>query len=99
MSSPTPQRPLDLATNIASTSPDELAFQHSILTQCSLPVARPADGTLTWKRRQGRARLLIEAGKVLDPRSGDFVQLALPYGPKARLLLMHFNSEAVRRQS
>ena len=26
-------------------------------------------------------------------------QLPLPYGPKARLLLMHLNSEAVRRQS
>jgi len=35
----------------------------------------------------------------INPKTGDFEQLGLPYGPKARLLLMHLNSEAVRRQS
>jgi hypothetical protein len=93
------QRLIGLATDIARSAPDELTFQHSILTQCSLPIARPEDEMLVWERQQGRARLLIEAGKVLDPKTGHFEQLALPYGPKARLILMHLNSEAVRRQS
>jgi hypothetical protein len=35
----------------------------------------------------------------MDPQTQQFTQLPLPYGPKARLLLMHLNSEAVRRQS
>ena len=35
----------------------------------------------------------------MDPQTQLFTQLPLPYGPKARLLLMHLNSEAVRRQS
>ncbi|MFL5280735.1 MAG: replication protein RepA [Rhodopila sp.] len=99
MASPIQQRLLDFATDIVSTTAEDLAFQHSILTQCSLPIARPSDGTLVWERQQGRARLMIEAGKVLDPRTGHFTQLSLPYGPKARLLLMHLNSEAVRRQT
>jgi hypothetical protein len=54
---------------------------------------------MVWERRQGRATLLVEAGRVINPKSGHFEQLGLPYGPKARLLLMHLNSEAVRRQS
>ena len=43
--------------------------------------------------------LLIEAGKVINRGRGNLSSCSLPYGPKARLLLMHLNSEAVRRQS
>ena len=48
---------------------------------------------------QGRATLLVVAGEAIDPKTGCFMQLGLPYGSKARLLLMHLNGEAVRRQS
>lgn len=99
MGSAIQQRLLDLGTDIATTPAEELAFQHSILAQTSLPAARPPDEVLLWERRQGRATLLVEAGKAINPRTGHFEQLGLPYGPKARLLLMHLNSEAVRRQS
>src|SRR5215211_2354610 len=99
MASPIQQRLLDLGTDIATVAPEDLAFQHTILCQTSLPAARPANGCLMWERRQGRATLLVEAGKAINPKSGHFEQLGLPYGPKARLLLMHLNSEAVRRQS
>jgi Plasmid encoded RepA protein len=93
------QRLLDLSTDIATNSPDDLTFHHTVTCQCALPSARPDPSLLTWERRQGRATLLVEAGKVIDPKSGQFIQMPLPYGPKARLLLMHLNSEAVRRQS
>jgi len=99
MATPVQQRLLNLATDIASSPPDDLAFQHSVLTQTSLPTSKPPEGVLVWERQQGRARLRVEAGSVLDPRTGEYVQPGLPYGPKARLLLMHLNSEAVRRQS
>lgn len=99
MASVIQQRLLSLATEIATTSPDDLTFQHSILCQTALPAARPPDDMLAWEKRQGRATLLVEAGRALNPHTGHFEQLGLPYGPKARLLLMHLNSEAVRRQS
>jgi hypothetical protein len=89
------QRLLDLSTDIATTPAEELAFQHSILAQTSLPAARPSTDLLIWERRQGRATLLVEAGKAINPRTGHFEQLGLPYGPKARLLLLHLNSEPV----
>jgi len=93
------QRLLDFGTDIATNPASDIAFQHSIMCQTSLPAVRPPDNVLVWERRQGRATLLIEAGKVMNPRTREFEQLRLPYGPKARLLLMHLNSEAVRRQS
>ena len=93
------QRLLDLASDIATSPPEDLAFTHSVLAQTSLPTAKPPDGMLRWERRQGRATLLVVAGEALDPKTQKFTQLPLPYGPKARLLLMHLNSEAVRRQS
>lgn len=99
MTSPIKQRLLEFATEIASSSPEDLTFQHSIMAQCALPAARPPNGTLSWESRQGRATLLVEAGKALNPNTGHFEQLGLPYGSKSRLLLMHLNSEAVRRQS
>jgi hypothetical protein len=93
------QRLFDLAADIATSPPEDLAFTHSVLAQTSLPTARPPEGMLRWERRQGRATLLVVAGEAMDPQTQQFTQLPLPYGPKARLLLMHLNSEAVRRQS
>lgn len=99
MATPVQQRLLDLGTEIATSPPEDLAFQHSVLTQTSLPTAKPPEGVIVWERQQGRAKLRVEAGSVLDPKTNEYVTLGLPYGPKARLLLMHLNSEAVRRQS
>ena len=99
MASNIQQRLLDFAVEIAGSAPDDLAFTHSVLAQTSLPTTRPPEGAQVWERAQGRARLRVEAGSVLDPQTGQYVQPGLPFGPKARLLLMHLNSEAIRRQS
>ena len=97
--SPIQRRLIEAAAEIRSDEPDDIAYQHSILCQTALPAAKPPEGALTWERRQGRATLMVQAGQALDPKTGTFTQLALPYGPKAWLLLMHLNGEAVRRQS
>jgi len=97
--SPLQRRLIEAAADIREGEPDDIAYQHTILCQTSLPATKPPEGMLRWEKRQGRATLLVQAGEVLDPKTGNFTQLALPYGPKARLLLMHLNSEAVRSQS
>lgn len=97
--SPIRKRLIDTATEIRQADPDEITFMHTVMTQCALPAAKPRADMLTWERRQGRTALLIEAGKVSHPTTDEWQQLSLPYGPKARLLLMHFNSEALRHGS
>src|SRR3954469_9445645 len=93
------RRLLEAAEDILVSEPDELTFQHSCMTQCSLPASRPAPEVFVWDKRQGRARLRVEAGSVIDPTTGLYTRPGLPYGPKARLLLMHLNSEAIRSAS
>lgn len=78
---------------------DEIAYQHSILCQTGLPYRDPGSDVREWQRGQGNASLLIEAGKAYDPDHGEWVKLGLPWGPKARLVLLHLNSEAIRTQS
>jgi len=67
--------------------------------QCGIPYKNPGDGVLEWDRKQGNASLRIEAGSAIDPRTGDFVRLGLPYGEKPRLVLIHLATEAVRTGS
>ena len=77
----------------------DVTFQHSILCQTCLPYRDPGDDVRRWERQQGTAALLINAGEVRNPESGKWVALGLPWGPKARLVLIHLNSEAIRAQS
>ena len=80
-------------------APEEIAYQHTILCQTSLPYRDPGDDVRRWQRRQGGAVLEVEAGRALHPEMGEFVDVRLPFGPKARLVLMHLNSTAIRTQS
>lgn len=82
-----------------SDAPQEITYQHSLLCQTALPYRAPPPGAAEWTRRQGNASLLVEAGKVLDEETGEWSRIGLPWGPKARLVLMHLNSEAVKTRS
>jgi hypothetical protein len=93
------QQLLDASVAIRSNPPERIDFLHSIQCQCGIPYKNPGDGVLEWDRRQGNASLRIEAGSAIDPRTGDFVRLGLPYGEKPRLVLIHLATEAVRTGS
>lgn len=91
-------RLIETAGLLGSDDPD-VTFQHSILCQTSLPYRDPGPTVRRWERQQGTAALLINAGEARNKETGEWVQLGLPWGPKARLVLMHLNTEAVRAQS
>jgi hypothetical protein len=93
------QRLFDTSVAIRSDPPDRIDFLHSVQCQCGIPYKNPGEGVLEWDRKQGHASLRIEAGSAIDPRTGDFVRLGLPYGEKPRLVLIHLATEAVRTGS
>jgi hypothetical protein len=93
------KRLLDASVSIRQAPPERIDFLHSIQCQCGIPYKNPGDGVLEWDRKQGNASLRIEAGSAIDPRTGDFVRLGLPYGEKPRLVLIHLATEAVRTGS
>jgi hypothetical protein len=90
------QRLLDASASIRQTPPGRIDFLHSVQCQCGIPYKNPGEGVREWDRRQGNASLRIEAGSAIDPRTGQFVRLGLPYGEKPRLVLIHLATEAVR---
>ena len=72
---------------------------HSVLALCGLPYRRPADTQRDYMREYGKNTLVITSGFLKDPLTGKMEQQGLPYGPKARLLLLHICTMAMRQQS
>jgi hypothetical protein len=93
------RRLIRAGTSIRQDVPDELTYTHTVLAQTCLPARKPDDDTRQWERQQGRAMLMVEAGSAYHPQEKCYVPLGLPYGPKARLILMHLNGEALRQGS
>jgi hypothetical protein len=78
-------------------SPADIRHIHSVLAVCGLPYSNMGAET-RYERRQGNMSLVVKAGELLTT-SGQWQQQPLPHGPKARLILMHLCSEAVRQNS
>jgi hypothetical protein len=93
------QRLLDTATAIRGAAPERIDFLHAVQCQCGIPYRNPGDSVHEWDRKQGIASLRLEAGSAMDPQTGEFVKLGLPYGEKPRLVLIHLATEAVRTGS
>lgn len=78
---------------------DDLRHIHSVLAMCGLPYTRQPLEIREYERRQGRMSLVVEAGKLRNPETGERMAQPLPFGPKSRLLLMHLCSEAIRQKA
>ena len=73
-------------------------YNHAVLCSVGLPYRNQGPECRTFTRTSGTTSLRLEAGAVPTP-AGDFEEVGLPYGPRARLLLLHLCSEAVKNQS
>ncbi|MBL7816568.1 MAG: replication initiator protein A [Saprospiraceae bacterium] len=78
---------------------EDAIFQHSALCQTFLPYRNPGDETVIWQQKQGNVSLAVQANHAANPNTGDYEFVGLPYGTKARLILAHINSEAIKSQS
>jgi len=87
---------IEASAAIRAMPPERIDFLHAAQCQIGLPYKNPGNDVHEWDRKQGNASLRIEAGSALDPATGDFVKLGLPYGEKPRLVLIHLATEAVR---
>lgn len=100
---PTPiqQRLIDGAA-LCIENPDEpqsLLFQHTVLCQTCLPFRDPGDEARTWERLNGNIYLKVLAGEAMHPELGRLVPVGLPFGPKARMILMHINQQALKQKT
>lgn len=80
------------------TTIDDLRHVHSVLAICGLPYRRLALDVREFERKQGNMALDVSAGSLRDDQ-GNNVPQPLPFGPKARLVLMHLCSQSVQTRS
>jgi hypothetical protein len=79
--------------------PRDILYQHTVLCQTCLPFRDPGDEIRTWERLNGLVHLEVNAGKAMHPEQGRLVPLGLPFGPKARMILMHINQQALQQKT
>ncbi|NKX68280.1 hypothetical protein HEP89_29525 (plasmid) [Labrenzia sp. 5N] len=79
-------------------STDNLRYMPTPLAICGLPYKALPDGETEFERKQGRMAVTVTAGKLRSP-DGQRVQQPIPYGPKARLIMAHLSTEALRNNS
>ena len=86
-----------LATDSAKPKPTDDQLDVSFLLNgfciAGLPLRRPRDNTLVWKRQDERFALTVQSPEIALPGGSSFVA-GLPFGPKARLLAMWLATEA-----
>lgn len=80
------------------TSSDYLRFLPTPLAICSLPYRALPDDVTRYERRQGRMTLVVNSGELLAP-NGEWTPQPVPWGPKARLIMTHLSTEALRNKS
>ncbi len=77
----------------------QLFHCHSMFCQTGLPYRKPSDDLREFERVNGNLRLKIYAGEAADPKTGEFVKVGLPWGPKVRLVQIYLDSVAITTQS
>lgn len=81
-----------------NADPNDLRHIHSVLAICGLPYKPLPITVRSYERKQGSMALDVIAGSLRDDTGTPILQ-PLPYGPKARLILMHLCSQAVYTRS
>lgn len=94
---PADQRRLQWAREILSLEQDTVNYLHSGFCQAALPHREPKNPNEPWIRRNGTYQLVIRPGIL--PLRDRIVPVAVPYGTKARLIMIYFQTEAVRTRS
>ena len=105
-------RRVEVAHDVMSglPTPDDLAFLHSGLCQTCLPHSRPHSNQAVWTRSSGRFSLIVKPGMIDDrplaarsrqptPAEQERMHVGVPYGSRARLILLFLQSEGVKSRT
>jgi len=76
----------------------EISFNHQVLSQLALPYRNPGTLLPYFERSSGKAYVRVRGGDVPDG-SGGVRNAGIPYGTKARLILLLLSSLAIKEQS
>jgi hypothetical protein len=91
------RRPLvDIAAEVLSDDNQKIGFSYTGFCLTSLPHKRLADN-LTWEKKGHRVTLWVEPGRM--KARDKVVTYGVPYGARARMILLYLQTQAVRTGS
>jgi hypothetical protein len=95
---PAKQRLLvDIAAEVMADERQNIGISYTGFCLTSLPHKRLSDD-LAWQRYGHRVTLLVEPGR-LKTAKGDMKLYGVPYGARARMILLYLQTQAVRTGS
>lgn len=97
MVQPEQKKLVDIAAEVMGDDVGRIGITYTGFCLTSLPHKKLAD-TESWEKRGHKVTLLIEPGKMRVGR-GPAQMFGVPYGARARMLLLYLQTEAVRTGS
>ncbi|MFC4169653.1 replication protein RepA [Teichococcus aestuarii] len=91
------RRVVDAAADYLGDEDGGIGFIYSGWAQAALPHKRLADDQ-PWQVRTDKVSLLVEPGRKTRP-DGSLEWIGVPYGSRARLIMLYLQSEAIRTGS
>jgi hypothetical protein len=91
------RRVVEAAAGYLASEDPEVGFIYSGFAQAALPHKRLPDDA-PWQVTTERLALIVQPGLRAMP-NGDPVSIGVPYGSRARLILIYLQSEAIRTNS
>lgn len=88
------RRVVDAAADYLGDEDGGIGFIYSGWAQAALPHKRLADDQ-PWQVRTDKVSLLVEPGRKTRP-DGSLEWIGVPYGSRARLIMLYLQSEAIR---
>jgi hypothetical protein len=96
---PKEQHLVDVAAHVLENESDAIGITYSGFCVSSLPHKRLPGGD-AWRRDGPRLTLIVEPGRVVDNAGRDGTRIVgVPYGSRARLILLYLQTEALRSGS
>jgi hypothetical protein len=87
-----------IAADILAEDDDAIGVTYSGFCQASLPHKKlPAEKE--WIRRSERLTLMIEPGRLIKPGTNEGEFVGVPFGSRARLILLYLQTQALRSRS
>src|SRR5215213_6965851 len=96
---PEERRPLvDIAAEVLADDAQRIGISYAGFALTALPHKRLADDAV-WEKRGHRVTLLVEPGRMKAARNAQPKLFGVPYGARARMILLYLQTQAVRTSS
>lgn len=92
------RRRVDWAMEARVREGEDVSFLHAGFCMAALPHRRPKHDTEPWIRANGRFKLAVWPGRMLRA-DGSYIDVGVPYGTKARLILLYLMTAAIQTGS